>query len=411
MSEGAQSNEGQELQCIYCAGRRPFTRWSHEHIWPRRLGGTGSPAIFRTRQVCQTCNSLAGTWVEPSFYKNWFMQADAAVAGLRYLPRDRPGTTALMYQGFDDAVPVADDEICERWGGPSQEIIYHIHKRDEPRWETMPGGDFLRRNTQDQGRVYFYLTSPEEYWSLTALRSIIDHFPLAQRRCLTIIDGLPRSWPILWRDDPFLSEQDARETAWLLEHAHETRSIRMALNITFADRFLAKMAIGLGHTILGQRVSSSSYADRLRNLLWNSSPSQHEDPELRGTGFWQPEGAEREVSPLAIEGAWTIAVGAFYPAFGYSLCTSSGRSMSMMISDDSSLWNPGVTEHYRELQIYIVVPQRQLFLGPYPVIDFVSHQLGRRRIAALAELEGSWVRLQDLPPRRLPGQSEAAGVA
>lgn len=406
MSEGAQPNEGQELHCIYCAGRRPFTRWSQEHIWPRRLGGTSSPEIFRTRQVCQTCNSLAGTWVEPPFYKNWFMQIDAAIAGLRYLPRDRPGTTALVYLGFDDAVPVAEDEVCERWGGPSQEIIYHIHRRDEPRWESMPGGDFLRRNTQDQGRVYFYLTSPEAYWSLTAIQSIVDHFPLAKRRCLTLLEGLPRSVPILWRDDPWISEQDSRDVAWLLEHGLEPRRIRMALDIAFADRFLAKLAIGLGHTILGPQVSTSSYADRLRTLLWNSAPSHHDDLELRGTGFWRAEGHDHRPDPLAIEGAWTIAVGAFFPAFGYSICTSGGRSMSMMISDDPALWQPGTADSFREMHIYVVVPQRQLFLGPYRAIDFVSHRFGRRRIPALVELEASRVRLRDLPPRRLPGQPE-----
>ncbi|MCJ2056663.1 hypothetical protein MKL09_08855 [Methylobacterium sp. J-048] len=337
------------------------------------------------------------------------MQIDAAISGLRYLPRDMPGSTALMYQGFDDAVPVADDEVCERWGGPSQEIIFHIHKRDEPRWETLPGGDFLRRNTKDQGRVYFFLTSPEEYWSLTTIKSIIDHFPLAHRRCLTLLEGLARSVPILWRDDPSISEHDARDVAWLLEHGLEPRRIRMAFNTAFADRFLAKLAIGLGHTILGPRVSSSAYADRLRNLLWNSTPGQHADSELRGTGFWRSEGQSDFRDPLAIEGAWTIAVGAFYPAFGYSLSTSSGRSMSMMVSDDPGLWTPGVVEQYHEMQIFIVVPQRQLFLGPYRVIDFVSHRLGRRLIAALAELEDSRVGLQDLPPRRLPGQSEARG--
>lgn len=402
-------SEGQELQCIYCAGRRPFTRWSREHIWPRRLGGTSSPEIFRTRQVCQTCNSLAGTWVEPPFYKNWFMQIDAAISGLRYLPRDRPGITSLMYQGFDDAVPTAEDEICERWGGPSQEIIYHIHKRDEPRWDTLPGGDFMRRNSQDQGRVYFQLTSPEEYWSLTTILSIINHFPLAQRRCLTSIEGLPRSVPIQWREDPFTSEQEAREANWLINHAQERRRVRMALNTAFADRFLAKLAIGLGHTILGPRVSNSAYADRLRALLWNPVPGQHDDADLRGTGFWRPGGGDHAPDPLAFEGAWTIAIGAFYPAFGFSVCTSGGRTMSMMVSDDPGLWRPGVIGHYRETQIYIVVPQRSQFLGPYRIMDYVSHRLGRRTIPELVDLQNSRVRLRDLPPRRLPGQPEATG--
>lgn len=162
------------MTCIYCAGRTGDPEMTLEHVWPRALGGDDTPALFKTRDVCRTCNSRTGQWVDGAFIRNFFVSNERGMGAHEYLDPSRPGPAPLVYFGFDTEFPTDSGQVCERWLGLAGEHIYHVHQADDPRWEVFAGGDMIRRGRIDPGRVYVFLTSPTEYWALTALHSVLQ---------------------------------------------------------------------------------------------------------------------------------------------------------------------------------------------------------------------------------------------
>jgi len=60
-------------ECIYCRCQKDETEFSLEHIIPQFLGGVSAPDKFKTRDVCKTCNSNLGLFVDASFEKNFLV--------------------------------------------------------------------------------------------------------------------------------------------------------------------------------------------------------------------------------------------------------------------------------------------------------------------------------------------------
>ena len=315
-----------------------------------------------------------------------------------YLDPKQPEVAPLIYFGFDENIPLQDDDVCERWGGLAQEQIYHIHKRDNERWEHYAGGDVIGRK-KDPGRVYFYLTSTTDYWFITVVKSIISRFPDASRRCLTFIDGLPSGQHFRNAEDPPLSDQEAREMEWIRQRPLGAQRMRISMRIDFPDRLQAKLALGFARTILGPRAVFSPYGDNLRDLLWSQRPDQREGFELRGSSWWTQEDDDIISRFLMWKGAWVICLKAFGDAYGLIVATPMGRMFSMMISDDPSTWNNDIENVFLEGAIYVFVPQRRRCVGPIPIMSYVSYKLGRSDNHDLENLKSLRVDVKDLPPK------------
>jgi HNH endonuclease len=378
-----------------------------EHIWPQSLGGATAPPIFQTRDVCGKCNSTCGLFVDGAFLKSWFISAERGSSAHNFLDPLIPGPAPFWYMGIDTEFPAEEGYVCERWLGLAGEHVYHVHQKDQDRWTPYAGGDVIRRNV-DPGRVYIFLTSPTEYWSLTALLSLIQQFPKATRRCMTRVDGLPRM-PIAMPADPPSSEAEAREATWIdgrtegVWHPH-----KVAIQVDFSDRFLAKVSLGLGHTIFGDKVSSSPYADELRKMLWSKNSSQREDIALRGSGFWTGPALAEVPDILKWAGAWSIFLTSVGQGFGMALTTPGGHFMSMMISDDPSLWPSNADRMLLNGAVFIFVPQRARVIGPIPISEFIAHRSGSRRRSDLTELENMRSTLAPLPPKNTSGHAPHA---
>lgn len=396
------------MVCIYCAGRSRDDTMSLEHIWPQSLGGATAPPIFQTHDVCRKCNSTCGLFVDGAFLKSWFIAAERGASAHDYLDPSRPGPAPFWYMGVDNGFPVDDGEVCERWLGLAGEQIYHVHEQDADRWSSFAGGDVIRRKV-DPGRVYIWLTSPTEYWSLVALTSLIQQFPKAARRCMTQVDGLP-SIGVAMPADPPRSDKEERESTWLSGHVNGmAQPHRLAIQVDFSDRFLAKLSLGLAHTILGSGASASPYADQLREMLWSRDPSLREGIELRGTGFWNTGPLAAVPDFIRWPGAWCLLLTSVGEGFGFALTTPSGRFMSMMISDDPSVWQIDVDRTLLNGAVFVFVPQRGRIIGPVPMFDFIGHRMGNARRPELTELEQMRSPLEALPPKNTTRPSQAGG--
>lgn len=69
------------------------------------------------------------------------MLNDRADSSRQYLDLATPTSTLpLNYMGpLVDDIGIGAEEICELWLGPCGCQIYHIHQRDDTRWDSIAG--------------------------------------------------------------------------------------------------------------------------------------------------------------------------------------------------------------------------------------------------------------------------------
>lgn len=388
-----------DRRCIYCQGATGDAQFSEEHIWPQSLGGDVAPADFITRDVCKTCNDRCGLWVDAGFTKSFLASTDALRGAELFLDPDRPGPLPLIYMGVDVEFECAPDEICERWTGPSGEHVYHVHLRDDQKWDAYAGGDILRRK-RDPGRVYVYLTSSEEFWALTGLVSVAMRFPGAKRRCLTIVNGISFAPHILAADEGPISDVEAREIAFIRGRPLGPKHGQFVIQIDATERFLAKLALGFGHTLLGPSVSSSPYADDLRRRLWPRRSEEPAEDRIRGAAGVRGQDDPFLARFLGVEGAWTLSFRAMPEGFIMSLATPGLKLMHIALSDDPSLWPPDAITRFADGETYVMVPPRRMVVGPIEFGHFLAHQLDGPREPRLAELDALKANAARRPPKR-----------
>lgn len=379
-----------KMRCIYCSDLRQDTKLTLEHIWPQALGGSRGSQLFESERLCEICNSLAGIWVDGAFVKAWFTIAEKATSR-EFLDPDNPGAIPLFYLGIDEEFPVEPGCVCEYWAGPSGEHIYHVHPKDDDRWFGFGGGDFLRRKKAEAGRTYLFLTSAVPYWVITAFKSFHAHFGAMKTRnfCLTKVDGqLP---PGLL--DEFLDLADSNtieksEIAWIKSRPSRGRkNNRIPINIRFSDRFLAKLALGLGSNILPNEFGESAYATKLRKLLWLRPGADVMPTGVLGGNYWQENGLSQASALIGLRGAWSILLRSSRSNFTVSVGAPSGRWMTVIVTDDVDLLSNAVHEVYDDGVLHYVIPQRDIFTPGIPLPDVLSHTMKLKPSAQLAALE------------------------
>ena len=78
------------FNCLYCSSDKSASESSLEHAVPQFMGGDFAPAQFMLRNVCKTCNSRRGLFVDGSYAKSWFITNGLAQASY------------LLYTGLSD---------------------------------------------------------------------------------------------------------------------------------------------------------------------------------------------------------------------------------------------------------------------------------------------------------------------
>jgi len=376
------------MTCIYCAGRRGDSAMSLEHIWPQSLGGAASPQLFKSNDVCETCNSLAGLWVDGAFLKSWFVTNESSMSARQYLDPAVPGIAPFHYMGIDQEFPNQAEHICERWTGQAGEHIYHIHLADQDRWYGYAGGDIIRRKKVDAGRAYLVLTSQSTYWNLTALKSFVVQFKGVRLFCLTKVQGMPIDLATVFTNENEASAIENSEIAWIRARPNGAiQQMRASLRLDFSDRFLAKLSLGIGANLFGEAFCSSPYAGELRKLLWPKSATHDDLPKIRGQNFWQENILSAKSLDVGWPGVWTILLNGVREGFALHVCTPGGRGMTMAISEDNQLCSSAEFQSYHLGSMFFAIPARQTFIGPVSLPNFLAHRLGNYNDPILASME------------------------
>ena len=366
-----------DRRCLTCGRDKPAADFLPKSLWPSALGGTGAPDPFLNGSLCATCRTLCDLTVDGAFLKSWFMQAELARAAREFIDPATPGPAPLAYLGLAADFPVKAGEICERWTAQSGEAVYFVGPDTESGWVGYGRGDELVAAAPDPGRVILNLTSPSHYWSLSALASVAAHFPQATRCCVTDIAQLKHH-----ADQGGGLRPD--EIEFFRSRGNRQKILNTGLKVDFSQRFLIKLALGLGQSLFGETFTATIEARKLRKSFWDQVPRA---PAMPGEALVWP-------------GAWALTLDVRNGAFGLFITTPAGRAMSVAIAGDDMLWAGSTHAALRQGQCFLAIPQRQIFSGPWPLAYCLAHRDSTRPHTALAALDALRNASKNLPSRQ-----------
>ncbi len=294
-----------------------------------------------------------------------------------------PAAISLVYLGVQTDLSIPDGLICERWAGPSGDHIYHFHAADENKWFGYAGGNIIGRKGPDPGRAYIVPATQQRSWVHTALLSFAAHFSKAKRCCLTEVVGAPDSWRDLLPRPDSADEIQAGELALIRASGDEAFQANVPVRMDVPKRFLSKIALGLGFNLLGDTFLATPYALQLRATLHESDAQKRAAFDLRATSYLQSVIDGPLPQTLNWNGAWVLLIAIVQGILSLLISTPSGRLLAVAISDDNALWADGRLKDYQLGQVFLILPQRQEFVGPISLPGSTLHRWGAQCCAQL----------------------------
>jgi hypothetical protein len=314
--------------------------------------------------------------------KSWFQNNSDAVAARAFLNVEAGGIFALVYLGSIQSSIMPDEVACELWLGPDGERIFHFHREDDLRYSTYAGGNPRDRKGPDPGRAYLFLRTHNIPWNKLAIRSFAAYFRKAERYAGNF--ALSGQHPDIAGLLSPANKIPADDLALLHDVVEGRPSIKETIEVGFEERFLAKLALGLGFNLFSYPFLEKSYAVQLRNMLWARDPS--EGVEIRGTGYF----SERDdiMDPMvSYRGAYVLLMQDLGDTFALSVYTPGGRGLHVSIADQPELWQDACYDTYRTGLVFIVVPQLSRFIGGVSLPNYLAHKRGGFRHHELAAIE------------------------
>lgn len=367
--------------CIYCVTEKGDDEFSDEHIWPNALGGDFLDRFWRTDDVCGSCNSASGVFVDGAFIKGWMGNAERSSGAREYL-RMEPGHVGHLPLDFlgtiKDPVPPPDCAV-DLWAGPCGANILHIRPgAEENLWDTYAGGD-PRAKKSKSGWAYLLLTSEVPFWVMVSLASFGAHFTRAKKRIVTL--GLTDAYLKPYDIETFDRAANTSHTAFIDqfkarslggERVHST----LVTDVHTGNRVLCKVALALGCRLFGNEFSTSGYGERLRRAFREANPWKRATMPVRGTGLVAGLSSKFDTDALAWTGGWVLLIqGTANQELALVVVSPSGKFMSALITDDPKqvAATNGV---YRDGVIWVTIPAAQAAADAVPLPDYLAHKQG-----------------------------------
>ncbi|MBB6589815.1 hypothetical protein LBW62_22035, partial [Ralstonia solanacearum] len=338
---------------------------------------------------------------------SWFISNFLATSGHAYLDPETPRPIPLVYLGSTtEFSSEADEDVCEVWLGPCGEQVLHFRPRDasDDFWG-VAGGDPVRAR-KESSAAYVSLTTVEPFWLEVTLRSILDHFKKNKkvRKFLLSEPGDQATRDAMERlgfDFPTATDSRfglVRDRVF----APDRRGFgRIALDVNFERRFLAKLALGLGVCSGGDRYVESSYADKLRAVLWRKDEA-NDSSDLLGYSDMLASASPKEPwqELISFPNAITLTTALSGCSFGYHLSLGGKHIAGLQISDDPDLFLTSAGGPASQ-PVYVSVPTLNTVVT-LPLHEWIAHKVGSYRHPQLERFESIAARLTSLPPKH-PG--------
>ena len=386
--------------CVYCGREKDEDDFSDEHVIPAALGGDLPPQNpFLLKDVCQRCNNLCGIYVDGPFIRSWLTQNDRAVSALKGVSVGPRTILPLSYCG-ELRQFAYDDRICDLWVGPTGDSIYHFHRP----YPAEPDSGFIVgrpphafRSEIDAGFVFLFVRSTNRVWWPCILLSVASQFwnKRFSKPILYVGNGRAPAGNVFSKIPEELSELHQR----LKRMYGKEHDAIFQIDQHQGERFLAKIALGLGTLVLNDSFRASQSAKLLREYLWQKDWRKREQMGLRRTGWL---GGDRKLSDfLKWPGGHVLTLLVrermlFLNAHLYEMQTA-----TIVVSDEPKHWQREIADD--DGVIYVFSPGLRSFVGPKRLADFIEHKLGSNSgaTAEFRELE-TRVRTSVLPPFEMP---------
>jgi hypothetical protein len=263
--------------CIYCRKEKDSSEFNLEHTIPQFLGGAYAPEKYKIRDACSKCNSNLGLFVDASFEKSWLVSNRLREAAYASFDPNADIGLPLLCLGTSDLTPpgLESTETCEAWLGPLGERIFWIRPKDDRLYWYMGGNP---RTTKDSvSRAYYTFSQrstsdPKLPWR--AFRDSFSGRPVKKIMCTAVRGTNPADIGFSAPND-----LDKERIKYFLDacEVSNTGNIRLAVNTKFDHRFMAKLAIGIGHSLFGPPAIDSAYGDKLFKTLWQREGDEPSD--------------------------------------------------------------------------------------------------------------------------------------
>ncbi|UPT71150.1 MAG: HNH endonuclease [Flavobacterium sp. JAD_PAG50586_2] len=266
--------------CLYCKEEKEIKEFSQEHVLPRGVGGNLINNPFSIKDVCARCNNLCGLFVDGPFIKSWFTNNYRSKIAQQYCHLTPETVLPLSYMGEIEDLK-SDNEICDFWLGPTGDTIYHFHKPypddlDTPNMIGIPPTAY--KKDIDPGYVFLFVKSNNPLWHPTIVFSVISNF----KKSKLYLGNGPKPNLEQFENIP---EQLSDLHSKLTEKQEEMHNNTFTISIDYADRFLCKLALGMGSLVLKPEFKLSADADLLRKGLWTKNKDERKELKIHGANF------------------------------------------------------------------------------------------------------------------------------
>lgn len=353
--------------CPYCGRAIATDQVTDEHVIPRALGGGLTPTNPFKVPACKRCNSAAGRWVDGPFIKSFLIHNARALAQNE---RVDPATQPILPFLFIGALPAwsRQDVQCDMWLGPAGDHVYHFHKPYPAEPSLVGRPPSVDPLSLDPGRVYLAFVATNPMWHPVIVQSARENFPGASLHFLNAGPS-PAELPYPPVDGQWKPEVD------FIKSRPDGAFVKaqFTLDIGFADRFAAKLALGFGAAVLGHNFIVSPDADLLRQGMWTKEREERARLPIRGTGIF---GNSDPVAVSAFE--WrslhTFVLGDMGNGLSLTALFYGKYMFVVSVASDSELWK-GTVQPGDHALTWVVAPGLRAFAGPMPMSRYVAEKL------------------------------------
>lgn len=380
------------MKCIYCGKDKPEAEFSQEHILPRAIGGNIEPINpLSIDNVCERCNNLSGLFVDAPFIKNWFINNYRSSNSKKYCNLTPQTVLPLTYFGVIEEF-AHDDKICEFWLGPTGDTIYHFHVPypEEPDSSPMIGKPPTSyAHDIDAGFVFLFIRSNNPKWHPTIIFSVLANFNKSE-----IYLGNGETPPI--KNFKNIPESLSELYDKLKVKQAKMHTNTMQVGLYYEDRFLCKLALGIGSLLLNPIFESSEQADLLRKGMWIKNHKERRKLKIHGTKALNSGQSMKGLNEIfSWQGGHSLIVMVannrlvLYCNF-YEL-----HSSVIQITDNPAHWEGKINIG----KAFIVAPSIKKAVGPINLMDYIGHKAKPPVLyPELVELEKVMSTFDKLPP-------------
>lgn len=162
----------------------------------------------------------------------------------------------------------------------------------------------------------------------------------------------------------------------------------------YGDRFLAKVALGLGALMLNESFRTSDAAALLRKAMWTRTAAERAQIPIHGTGFLGTQMGQVQRF-LSWPGGHTLAWIITGATLNLYVCLYEEQEAVIQVSSDPEHWRGSIKQ---EGQVHVIAPGLQRAVGPKSLARYLGYKIGDIADTELGDLMAECNRFATLPP-------------